>query len=74
MVDKYKIIEYCNPSFPNTPYYKVDLDSIIYHSTDLNAVYARRTAHIDMKEEYDIATIKSAEAMEVYMQDVNYKD
>lgn len=74
MVDRYKIIEYCNPSFPNIPYYKVDLDGVVYHGTDLDLVHARRKAHIDMREEYSIAAIRTAEAMEVYMKDVKYKD
>lgn len=74
MVDHYKIIEYCNPSFPDKPYYKVDLDGTIYHTSDLDKAHAARQAHIDMREHYKAKALRTAKAMEIWMRDEPYKD
>jgi hypothetical protein len=74
MIDKHTIVEYCNPSFPNTPYYKVDLGDTIYHTNDMDKAKAARQAYVDMKEYYTAKAMKTAEAMAIWMKDEPFKD
>ena len=69
-----EIIEYCNPCFPDVPYYKCTVDGITYHSRELSNVLEFRNDRIANANYYIELAKQEAEAMAVYMKDVKIKD
>lgn len=70
----YPIIKYCNPCFPDTPYYKCTIDGITYHSSELSNVLEFRKDRIANANYYVELAKREAKAMESFMADVKIKD
>ena len=73
-MEEYIIIEYCNPCFPDTPYYKCTIDGTTYHNTYLEVVEAWRKEMIaTTMQRADIKALNE-KAMALFMADVKIKD
>jgi len=70
----YKIVEYCNPFYPDTPYYKCTINKETYHTTRLNEALAWRKEMVDTTEQRAQAKLMDDIACASFMADVKYKD
>lgn len=71
---EYQIIEYCNPCFPDVPYYKCTINKITRHSNKLNDIIEWRDDRINNAEHYAKLAKIETKAMATYMKDVAIKD
>ena len=69
-----EIIEYCNPCYPDVPYYKCTIDNVTYHSRELSNVLEFRKDRIANANYYVELAKREAKAMAVFMNDVKFKD
>ena len=74
MISDYEIIEYCNPSFPDVPYYKCKIGDEIYHTTDYASLVDKVIYFKTNEVEYIRGKQIEATAMASFMADVKIKD
>jgi len=70
----FPIIEYCNSSFPDQPYYKCTIDGTTYHNTYLEVVKAWRKEMVDTTDYRAQAKVVNDMAMESFVKDLDNKD
>lgn len=70
----FPIVEYCNPCFPDVPYYKCTIDGTTYHTTRLNEALAWRKEMVDTTDYRAQAKIITNMAMESFVKDLKNKD
>ena len=68
------IIEYCNPCFPDVPYYKCTINNQTYHSKHLDRVINFKEDYISNLEYYLWLEDMETKASETFMKDVKIKD
>jgi hypothetical protein len=71
---EYEIIEYCNPYYPDVPYYKCTLYGETYHHTDAGKVVDWRQDRIINANRYAAMKQSSDAACASFMEDVKFKD
>lgn len=69
-----EIIEYCNPCYPDVPYYKCTINDTTFHSKYLDRVINFRKDYESNLDYYVELSELEAKAMAVFMADVKYKD
>jgi hypothetical protein len=70
----YPIIEYTNPCFPNTPYYKCTIYGRTYHANNLDTINLWRERMINTEEYLANAKIINDNAMKSFVKDLKNKD
>ncbi len=70
----YPIIEYTNPCFPDTPYYKCTIDGATYHNTYLEVVQAWRKEMIATAMQRVDIKVLNEKAIALFMADVKIKN
>lgn len=73
-MEDYPIIEYCNPCFPDIPFYKCTINGRTLHSKYLDRLINFRQDHIDNSSYYEELARLEAKAMATFMMDVKHKD
>jgi hypothetical protein len=71
---EHEIIEYCNPCFPDIPYYRCTIKGETYHHTDLSKIVDWRQDRIINANKYAKMKQSNDEAMALFMEDVKFKD
>ena len=70
----YPIVEYCNPCFPDKPYYKCFIDGEGFHSDDLDKVIAWRKEMVDTTDYRAQIKVTNDMAMASFVKDLQNKD
>jgi hypothetical protein len=70
----FPIVEYTNPCFPDTPYYKCTIDGTTRHNTNLEVIKAWRKDVVNNTNYRAQAKIITNMAMESFVKDLKNKD
>lgn len=70
----FEIVEYCNPCFPDVPYYRCAIYGETYHTDNLDKIKAWRKEMVNNNDCRAQAKIVTDMAMETFMKDVKIKD